>query len=160
MLSPSLGSYAQPDVKDNNRSCVLRVTSDYGSLLLPGDIERKQESLLLEVAGDMLRASTLIAPHHGSGTSSSPAFIAAVHPVSTVFTVGYRNRFGHPKPAVVQRYVAAGSALYRSDTDGAVLLRFSQAEGVMATRWRSEARRYWHDRFDTASVLAEKTAAR
>ena len=160
MLSPSLDSYAQDDVKDNNRSCVLRVTSRYGSVLLPGDIERKEESLLLEIAGDELAADVLLAPHHGSGTSSSPAFLAAIHPALTVFTVGYRNRFGHPKPAVVKRYVAVGSDLYRSDTDGAVLLRFSQAEGVTATRWRSQARRYWHDRFDTVPALAEKTAAR
>lgn len=160
MLSPTLGSYARADVEDNNRSCVLRVASRYGSLLLTGDIERKAERALLSGDAGRLASDVLLAPHHGSGTSSSPAFIAAVDAATTIFTVGYRNRFRHPKPAVVRRYATAGSRLYRSDMDGAVLLRFTEADGVAATRWRMQARRYWHDTFDPASALAEKAAAR
>ena len=160
MLSPTLASYARTDVEDNNRSCVLRVASRYGSLLLTGDIERKAERTLLESSAGQLSSDVLLAPHHGSGTSSSPAFVAAVHPAATIFTVGYRNRFRHPKPEVVKRYATADSRLYRSDTDGAVLLRFTGADGVAATRWRIEARRYWHDTFGPASALAEKAAAR
>ena len=160
MLSPEPGSYAQEGIKDNDRSCVLRVSSRYGSVLLPGDIERKAERALLGSATERLASDVLLAPHHGSGTSSSQTFVDAVNPAATIFTAGYRNRFRHPKPAVVERYAVIGSRLYRSDTDGAVLLRFTRADGVAVTRWRTHARRYWHDTFDSASALAEKTAAR
>ncbi len=87
----------------------------------------------------------LVAPHHGSGTSSSVAFLAQVAPGVVVIPVGYRNRFGHPKPEVVQRYEALGSRILRSDRDGAVMLRFSAA-GLSADGYRARYRRYWQDR--------------
>lgn len=159
MLAPSVASYRQADIKDNNRSCVLRVISNFGSLLLPGDIERKAEKMLL-TGNPRLAADVLIAPHHGSKTSSSPGFVAAVQPGIVIFTVGYRNRFGHPKAAVWQRYQNIGSRTYRSDADGAVLLDFASKQGIAVTRWRLQARRYWHAPFLAAAALAEKPAAR
>src|SRR5690606_20558684 len=125
LVRPSASTQAQDAINDNIRSCVLRVTSRSGSLLLPGDTEHRAERDLLDSAAERLAADVLLAPHHGSATSSSPPFIAAVHPAVTIFTMGDRNRFRHPKPAVVKRYAASGSRLYRSDTDGAILLRFS-----------------------------------
>lgn len=159
MLAPSLSSYQRQTIKDNNRSCVLRVSSDFGSLLLPGDIEREVEALLLEDEEALLQSDVLIAPHHGSKTSSSDGFVAAVQPEAVIFTVGYRNRFGHPKSAVLQRYEDIGSRIYRSDVDGAILLDFSQQQGIAIRRWRAEAGRYWHDLL-AAATLAEKAAAR
>ncbi|HLD09122.1 MAG TPA: DNA internalization-related competence protein ComEC/Rec2, partial [Methylophilaceae bacterium] len=145
MLHPSPSSYEDADIKDNNRSCVLRVTSQFGSLLLTGDIEREAEQELLGSFADELASDILIVPHHGSKTSSTPAFIAAVQPQVTIFTVGYRNRFGHPKQAVLERYAQTGSKAYRSDNDGAVLLDFSSSKAIAITRWRYQARRYWQD---------------
>ncbi|HZV99711.1 MAG TPA: DNA internalization-related competence protein ComEC/Rec2 [Methylophilaceae bacterium] len=168
MLHPLLDSYEDPEVKDNNRSCVLRISSRYGSLLLPGDIERAAEHELLGIKPEQLAANILLVPHHGSKTSSTAAFVAAVQPQVAIFTVGYRNRFGHPKQAVVDRYNQLGSQKYRSDKDGALLLDFSGTDAIRVTRWRKQARRYWHDLNpqlpedapSDAGLLAETGAAR
>ena len=144
MLSPEIGSYENTEIKDNNRSCVLKITSRFGSLLLPADIERKSELDLLEQVPDKLAADALVVPHHGSKTSSTAAFIAQVHPSIAVVTNGYRNRFKHPNAEVISRYQQAGSRIYRSDRDGAVLLDFGQA-GIAIKRWRSAAPHYWDE---------------
>jgi competence protein ComEC len=107
-------------------------------VLLPADIEQGSETELLQMHRDALHADVLIAPHHGSGTSSSTPFLAQVAPSLIVIPVGYRNRFGHPKPEVVARYEALGSRVLRSDQDGAVLLRFG-AEGLLAEGYRGRA---------------------
>ena len=151
ILHPALASYGLPDIKDNDRSCVLRVTSRYGSLLLTGDIERVSELELLNSSLQQLAADVLVVPHHGSKTSSSPEFIAAVHPALAIFTTGYRNRFGHPKKQVVERYQQQGSRIYRSDRDGALLLDFGSTSAISVRQWRQQARRYWQD----APALAE-----
>jgi len=125
-------------------------------VLLTGDIERPAENDLLRVAQGSLAADVLVVPHHGSKTSSTVDFVAAVQPRAAVFTVGYRNRFGHPKQAVLERYEQIGSQAYRSDQDGAVLLDFFSGNGITITRWRAQARRYWQD----TTALAENSAAR
>ncbi|MFT3737118.1 MAG: DNA internalization-related competence protein ComEC/Rec2 [Rhodocyclaceae bacterium] len=126
-------------LKENDRSCVLKVSGRNGRLLLTGDIELKAENALLESDAEVLRSDDLVAPHHGSRTSSQQAFIDAVGARRVIFTTGYRNRFGHPHPAVVERYVASGASLYRSDRDGAVRLQ----AGTVDTE-RARNRRYWH----------------
>ena len=68
-------------------------------------------------------------PHHGSITSSTPAFIGAVAPDAAVFTPGYRNRFGHPRPEVVARYEQFGASLHRTDRDGALTFDFAPGAG-------------------------------
>jgi competence protein ComEC len=88
------------------------------------------------------RADVLLVPHHGSGTSSTPAFLAAVRPAHAVFTTGYRNRFGHPKPEIAARYLAGGAAGWRTDRDGAVTVTLAAAE-VRVARFRDAQRRYW-----------------
>lgn len=153
MLYPGWDSYADSKLKDNNRSCVLRVTSKFGSLLIPGDIERKAETMLLETYPEKLAADILIAPHHGSKTSSSPGFIAAVKPTIVVFTMGYLNRFNHPKQAVVERYIRDGGHIYRSDQDGAVLLDFAESNAIAATRWRYNQMHYWQDSYEHESEI-------
>ncbi|MFA6179164.1 MAG: DNA internalization-related competence protein ComEC/Rec2 [Candidatus Methylopumilus sp.] len=145
VLHPDFASYEDLDIKDNNRSCVLRITSQYGSLLLTGDIEKQAEAQLLDTVPDQLLADVVVVPHHGSKTSSTPDFVAAVKPAVAIFTMGYRNRFGHPKPAVVSRYMEIGSKPYRSDTDGAVLLDFAKDKGIQITRWRQQERHYWQE---------------
>lgn len=143
VLSPEQKTY-EMEVKDNNRSCVVRVTSPYGSVLLTGDIERDVENQLSAMP-PLLKSDVLIVPHHGSKTSSSIGFIEAVQPRLAVFTMGYRNRFGHPKAEIVGRYVARGIKTYRSDSDGAVLIDFNKPAGLQAVAWRQQAKRYWYD---------------
>lgn len=142
MLHPTWESYEVQEFKDNFRSCVLKITSPHGSLLLPADIERNAEQEVLERQPESLSADVLVSPHHGSKTSSTEAFLAAVKPTVSIFTVGYRNRFGHPKPEIVDRYRALDSRLYRSDEDGAVLLDFA-ADGIGIRTWRAVRPRYW-----------------
>lgn len=106
--------------KANARSCVLQVQSHAGArALLTGDIEVAQEQILLR-AGVDVRADAMLVPHHGSATSSSAAFLHSVQPQVAIVQSGYRNRFGHPVPAVVQRYQAAGANLVNTPTCGAV----------------------------------------
>jgi competence protein ComEC len=144
VLHPAADSYNRDGVKDNDRSCVLHVRSAAGSLLITGDVERASEAQLLAAAPGALRSDVLIAPHHGSRTSSGANFLAAVAPRIAVFTVGYRNRFGHPAPDVLERYVALGARIQRSDADGAVLLRFGSGQ-LSAQGWRRLRPRYWQD---------------
>ena len=141
LLHPAADSYADPWLKSNSRSCVLRVTTRHGAALLTGDIEERDERLLL-AAGGALEAATLLAPHHGSGTWSSAAFLGAVGPAHAVFTVGYRNRFGHPKDAVLERYLAAGASIWRTDRDGAVTVKLGES-GTTIERYREAHPRYW-----------------
>jgi len=129
----------------NAQSCVLRVVAANGSAtLLTGDIEAAQEDALVATrrgAGG-LRADLLVAPHHGSRTSSSAAFIAAVRPSVVVFQAGYRNRFGHPAPQVLARYLRAGAQPVDAPACGALHWR-SDAPGAWACE-RALRRRYWH----------------
>ncbi len=143
LLHPDAASYRDADLKDNARGCVLKIASPYGSVLLTADIQRDTEARLLERAPEALPATVLVAPHHGSKSSSSEAFVRRVNPALVVFTVGYRNRFGHPKKEVVQRYRALGSRLYRSDRSGAVEVRFDGPSGATASAFRETGRRYW-----------------
>ncbi len=144
MLHPPAQSYGNPGLKTNALSCVLKISTPHGSVLLPADIEKQSEYQLLAQAGDRLRSTVLVAPHHGSKTSSTDEFVHQVNPRLVIFTVGYRNRFGHPRDAVMERYRALGSRLLRSDADGAVLLRFAENDIAVETS-RALRRRYWHD---------------
>jgi competence protein ComEC len=143
-LHPAIEALDDPFVPANRQSCVLKIESAHGSVLLAGDIDRVSERRLLGQMPVLLRADVLLVSHHGSTTSSTPEFVRAVAPRYAVFTVGYRNRFAHPREEVVQRYRDADSAIFRSDRSGAVSFRFGPA-GVRVEEHRSWARRYWHD---------------
>jgi competence protein ComEC len=143
-LSPEASDYTDPRRDDNALSCVLRIAAAGGSVLLPGDIGRTIERRLVQTHGPGLAATLLVAPHHGSGGSSSPAFAAAVGPQAVVFTAGYRNPFRHPRPDVVERYQGLGAAAYRSDRDGAVRARFGLQPNLEIVAHRQASRRYWH----------------
>jgi competence protein ComEC len=109
----------QEDRDENNRSLVLKLTYGAISFLFAGDIEQEAEAFLLHTGRD-IRATVLKAPHHGSRTSSSDAFLRAVGPSAVVFSVQRDNRFGHPAPAVVARYEAFGAQIFRTDHHGAL----------------------------------------
>ncbi|WP_017910720.1 DNA internalization-related competence protein ComEC/Rec2, partial [Xanthomonas sp. SHU 199] len=93
----------------NESSCVLRVETAHGALLLAGDIGDVVERTLLREAPQALRADVVVAPHHGSAHSSQPAFVAATGARLVLVSAAYGNRFGHPHPGVVARWQAAGA---------------------------------------------------
>ena len=134
-----------PGSKDNNRSCVLRVSSSGGSVLLTGDIEKSVEHVLARQSPGRLDSDILLAPHHGSGTSSSAVFIQAVRPREVVYTAGFRNRFGFPKASVRQRYEAAGVRQWNTADTGMLRYRFTTRAGDYSrVRYRQGTRRLWH----------------
>lgn len=132
----------------NLTACVLRVSNAAHAALLPADIEAPSErALVARMArlGANLGAEVLLAPHHGSKTSSSTTLLDAIAPREVVFQVGYRNRFHHPSASVVARYRARGVAAFRSDADGEV--RFETRQGRLdAAAYRAWHRRYWMGR--------------
>ncbi|MGE5240446.1 MAG: DNA internalization-related competence protein ComEC/Rec2, partial [Bacteroidota bacterium] len=127
----------------NDDSCVLQVRSRYGTVLLPADIEAGAERRLIERWGERLRADILVAPHHGSKTSSTPAFIDAVAPRYVLFPAGYRSRYHHPHPAVVRRYAARGIVMRGSPAAGALEFHL-RATGLETSDYRAQHRRYWY----------------
>jgi competence protein ComEC len=145
VLHPQANSYSEKR-KENDRSCVLRVAVGQHVLLLTADIESKSERELLALGADKLRANVLIVPHHGSRTSSTPEFVAAVQPEVAIFTVGYRNRFKHPKPEVVARYQALNTHLLQSDAAGAIEITLPSSGEMAIQSYRKQNPRYWRGR--------------
>ena len=146
VLHPSIENYQNPEISDNNRSCVVKITSQFGSVLLTGDIEKEVEFELLHTNKDGLSSDVLVVPHHGSKTSSTVDFVQAVGAKQAIFTVGYLNRFKHPKPEIEQRYADAGAVAYRSDYNGALQLDFTHAP-MQISAWRQAQPRYWQDHY-------------
>jgi competence protein ComEC len=144
VLHPTDADYGRAR-KSNDLSCVLRISTDAGSALLTGDIEARTEAELLARHGGALAAEVLVPPHHGSRSSSSPALLGGVSPRLTLFSAGYRNRFGHPAAEVVERYAAAGSEMWRTDEAGALTVAIGPG-GIVTEPERALRRRYWHGR--------------
>jgi competence protein ComEC len=116
VLHPPVG-WSMPDLNDS--SLTLRVTLGGVGVLLTGDVEALGESRMLS-APEHLAAAVLKVPHHGSRTSSTPGFLAAVAPRVAVMSVGAGNRYGLPAPEIEARYRARGACVLRTDRCGAV----------------------------------------
>lgn len=149
-LHPDKASYDQSRLKPNARSCVLRIAAigrgEVPVVLLSGDVERSQEAEMLHrMPPANLRADVLLVPHHGSLTSSSEAFLDAVRPRLALVQAGYLNRFGHPRPLVLERYAQRGIALARTDGDGALSLILGESTFEFSS-WRHVNAKYWHGR--------------
>jgi competence protein ComEC len=142
LLHPPAGDYDKPQ-KPNAMSCVLRISNGGSAALLAGDIELAQEQRLV-AAGLDLRADLLLVPHHGSKTSSSPAFLDAVRPTLALAQAGYRNRFGHPAPPVLERYRERGIRVWTSPACGAATWSSAQPQSLACQR--QTGLRYWHHR--------------
>ena len=136
MLSPfgTLGN-------ENDNSCVLRVSSPSGSALMTGDIEKGAERLLVEHYGEALKTDILIAPHHGSKTSSTQYFLAAVKPTYVFIPIGYLNRWNFPHPDVLKRYLSINATVLDSAHSGAITID----PGVLPPEsYRETHGRYWN----------------
>ncbi|XOV88756.1 MAG: DNA internalization-related competence protein ComEC/Rec2 [Pseudomonadota bacterium] len=128
---------------DNAESCVLLISHGDFHLLLPGDIEQAGERAL--VMQDIPPVDLLLVPHHGSRSSSTPAFINLTRPTLAIYSTGYGNRFGHPDKVVAQRYARRGVRTANTATDGAIQVRYHPVKGLTVHRGRQTARRFWYD---------------
>jgi competence protein ComEC len=143
-LSPGDDDPVSRKSPTNARSCVLRVTTPAATVVLTGDIETAQERLLVRMLEPAaLKADLLVVPHHGSTTSSSERFLAAVAPSRAVFQAGYRNRYRHPHPKVLARYREAGIEILRSDWHGAITIRYRRGAEPQVERARIDRPPYW-----------------
>jgi competence protein ComEC len=139
ILHPAAGS----SFTGNNASCVVKVSSKHGSVLLTGDIELRAENKLLNTAGERAKSDVMVVPHHGSRTSSSKAFIASVAPKYAFVSAGYRNRFGFPKQDIMSRYENHGIESLVSYNSGELFVKFVKT-GLIIEQFRSKSRRFWH----------------
>ena len=115
--------------KGNDRSCILQVSNGQHRFLLPGDAEAPAEGELVAAYGNALQADVLVAPHHGSKTSSSLSFMRAVSPRVVLISAGHLNRFHHPHPSVLQRYADYGVHWHNTAEEGAMTV--SSTAGVL-----------------------------
>jgi len=122
-----------PPRSRNDEAIVLRIEFGLASFLLASDIEAAAEQALV-ATGAPLRATVLKVAHHGSRTSSTPGFLHTVAPTAAVISVGARNSYGHPDAGVLSRLAAAGTRVYRTDSDGAVIFETDGRE-LTVTRW-------------------------
>ncbi len=141
---------------DNDESCVLLVQLGRSTVLFPGDIETRGEAQLLQRAlisnsSDSTRLllkdrlTMLVAPHHGSRTSSTEPLVHALQPHYVVFPAAHRNRSGFPHEEVLMRYKVVGSVPFVTGLDGALGF-FMDSKGLQRppTRYWVEHRRVWH----------------
>ncbi|MGH7831301.1 MAG: ComEC/Rec2 family competence protein, partial [Candidatus Binatia bacterium] len=127
-----------PEGKAVDSSVVTRLSFGRVSFLFAGDIEKKEEGSLLQNQKE-LSSDVLKVPRHGSLSSSTEEFVAAVRPKLAIFSVGHRNPFGLPREEVIARYRAAGSQILRTDDDGAIIVE-TDGEGFRYRTYRSERR--------------------
>ena len=133
-------SAIKTDGAGNARSCVLMIQGKTHAALLPGDIGIAQERRLVP---GLPHIDVVMAPHHGSTTSSSDELIQAADADHVIAQVGYMNRFGHPAPVVRARWLDAGANFWRTDHHGAVMAT-SDVEGLHVDAQAHVSRRYWH----------------
>lgn len=129
--------------RHNDRSCVLRVTSPYGRVLLTGDIGKPAETALVERYGLTLASDVLVVAHHGSKTSSSDRFLQHVDPEIAIISRGLYNNFGHPHPDVVNRLKRHDVLLYDTAVNGSVVVEFSTG-GPHIGSYRQSYWQVWH----------------
>jgi competence protein ComEC len=145
----------------NESSCVLRIATPHGALLLAGDIGAPVEAALLQADRPALRAEAVIVPHHGSAGSSSAEWVRAVSPRLAVVSTGHGNRFGHPRREVVARWQAVGAEVLNTADSGALRIWLGR-DGLQVREQRLFERHWWDaaERARPAAILsAVKQAA-
>jgi competence protein ComEC len=144
-VSFTLLSPQQAFASENDNSCVLKIQSEQGVVLLTSDIEAAAESWLVATYGNKLKADVLIAPHHGSKTSSTLKFLQAVQPKYILIPAGYRSQFGHPHHEVLQRYQQINAQWKNTADSGAITL--SVQDGSWAVQsLRDTDGKYWNNK--------------
>jgi competence protein ComEC len=133
------------DAHGNDRCCVLDIRSGDNELLLSGDITAAVESDVASSLAPIAEHVVLQAPHHGSKTSSSDAFLDALHPRLTIFSTGYLNRFHHPNADIVERYAAKHLPTLDTTDAGFVHIVFDQAGPPLLERGRIDRHPYWRE---------------
>lgn len=129
---------------ENNRSCVLQIDNGQHRVLLTGDIEEEVERLLVERYAQQLSSATLVASHHGSGSSTTEVFLDQVNPQLVLISSGWRNRYGHPHPKVIARLQKRRIEWLNTATQGAIQLRVSAGGDASITKARDSLSGYWH----------------
>ena len=132
VLHPPIPDWERQRVR-NEDSVVLEIRIGDVAVVLPGDVGREGEAAVQAMA-DAAPLIVLKAPHHGSATSSTAAFLSALEPKAVIFSAGRANRFGHPAPVVVARYRAMGVEMFSTATDGAVIVD-TDGKGVEIRGW-------------------------
>lgn len=127
----------------NDSSCVVQISIGQQAILLTGDIEKQAEKRLLSYTHHQLRSTVLIAPHHGSKTSSSWSFLHAVNPQWVLISVGKRNRYHLPNKKILQRYHQLGGKIIQTSEAGAVTLLMDKQGVGKITSNRDLHRHYW-----------------
>lgn len=141
VLSPPKASFAS----ENDNSCVLKIRSNHGTLLLTGDIEAEAESWLVSEYREKVKADVLIAPHHGSKSSSTVAFLQSVQPSKIFIPAGYRNQFGHPHKESLSRYKAINAQCLNTAGSGAISVNENDGLWIVSSQREAE-NRYWNYR--------------
>lgn len=133
---------------DNNGSCVIKITGSNYSVLFPGDIDKSIESRLVAKFGRRLQSDILLAPHHGSNTSSSDLFIKTVSPKYVVFSQGFMNRWGFPRDEVLQRYqrYVLEAQLFSTSESGQVsfVIPDNSSMPIKVKTFRRDRHPYWY----------------
>jgi len=143
VLFSMLHPHKTDNASENNLSCVLHISSPYGSVLATGDIEKEAEQLLISRYGPALKSTVLIAPHHGSKTSSSEPFIAMVQPELVLYPAAYLNRYHFPAADIVARYQRHNIPQLSTAKQGAIQIKFDQQEGLSPILWRQNMHKIW-----------------
>lgn len=152
-----------PDLQDwssNNGGCVLRIESGPHAALLPADIEKKAEARLLEDKITSLQADVLLAPHHGSRSSSTEDFVDAVQPEWVIHSAAWHSQFRHPTPSVVARYARAGAQQVVTGLRGAVSLHVDQHGVTQPTFARELQHHFWNAPAQDLTIDPNATDAR
>lgn len=126
----------------NEVSCVLRIETAYGSVLLPGDIGGYAERKLVHAMPALLRSDVVLMPHHGSDGASTPEFVAAVGARLALVSSGADNRFRHPRERVVRRWCAAGAEVLDTARSGALRVWLGRT-GLQLREQRTDRMRPW-----------------
>lgn len=124
----------------DDASCVLRVESQFGQILLTGDIGMPAMAALVDTYGKGLASHVLVAS--GAREPPTAAFLEAVQPRYVLFSTGYKSRY--PKSATLESYRATGASILNTARDGAITFRLQQGQPPKLERYRQQARRYWH----------------
>ncbi len=138
ILSPPVNA----EYQDNNSSCVLQIGEPGRRLLLTGDIQAETEQRLVAEYGSNLRSEILVAPHHGSKTSSTVDFLQKVKPEYALFSLGFYNRFHFPAPSVARRYQEQGIRQWLTSVSGAIKLKVN-AQGVIEIQPANPHQYFW-----------------